>query len=121
MQKEMSAAAEEGFVYKGQTVFESAFGGREVGVVMERDPARGAGRDEYLLGSYADFLLDQQRNDEVIRLLGEETRSDPLLLRLTIAEHRFGVPRSVEHRRALRLRLGASRLRGAQAHLREEA
>ena len=49
MQKEMSAAAEEGFVYKGQTVFESAFGGREVGVVMERDPARGAGRDEYLL------------------------------------------------------------------------
>src|SRR5690349_18860708 len=35
MQKEMSAAAEEGFVYKGQTVFESAFGGREVGVVME--------------------------------------------------------------------------------------
>jgi hypothetical protein len=49
MQKEMSAAAEEGFVYKGQTVFESAFGGREVGVVMERDGANGARRDEYLL------------------------------------------------------------------------
>lgn len=49
MQKEISAAAQEGFVYRGQTVFESAFGGREVGVVMERDPSQGTRRDEYLL------------------------------------------------------------------------
>ena len=37
LEKEMQLAAETGFEYKGQTVFESAFGGREVSVIMERD------------------------------------------------------------------------------------
>jgi hypothetical protein len=36
LQKEMEQMAKEGFVYRGQTVFESAFGGREVSVIMER-------------------------------------------------------------------------------------
>ena len=37
LEREMQLAAREGFEYKGQTVFESSFGGREVSVIMERD------------------------------------------------------------------------------------
>jgi hypothetical protein len=37
LEKEMQDAADAGYEYKGQTIFESAFGGREVSVIMERD------------------------------------------------------------------------------------
>lgn len=37
LEKEMQAAGQQGYEYKGQTVFESAFGGREVSVIMELD------------------------------------------------------------------------------------
>jgi hypothetical protein len=37
MQKEMQAAGDAGFEYRGQTVFSSAFGGDEVVVILERD------------------------------------------------------------------------------------
>ena len=37
LEREMQNAAAEGFEYKGQTIFESSFGGREVSVIMERD------------------------------------------------------------------------------------
>jgi hypothetical protein len=37
MQKEMQEAGDAGFEYKGQTVFKSTFGGKEVVVVLERD------------------------------------------------------------------------------------
>jgi len=40
MQKELQQAAHDGYSYAGQTVFETAFSGREVVVIMERDPAR---------------------------------------------------------------------------------
>jgi hypothetical protein len=36
MQKEMQEAGDEGFEYRGQTVFKSAFGGKEVIVILER-------------------------------------------------------------------------------------
>ncbi|MBM3793229.1 MAG: hypothetical protein FJW31_04000 [Acidobacteria bacterium] len=36
MQKELTEFGNEGFDYKGQTVFSSAFGGREVAVILER-------------------------------------------------------------------------------------
>ena len=39
MQKELQAAAEAGFQYRGQTVFDSAFGGEEVVCILERDGA----------------------------------------------------------------------------------
>jgi hypothetical protein len=38
MQKELQQAGDAGFDYKGQTVFSSTFGGREVVLVLERDP-----------------------------------------------------------------------------------
>jgi hypothetical protein len=37
MQKELQEAGEEGFQYKGQTVFKTAFGGDEVVVILEAD------------------------------------------------------------------------------------
>jgi hypothetical protein len=49
MQKEIQQAGDEGFEYLGQTVFESAFGGREVSVILERDGAKPGTRFEYKL------------------------------------------------------------------------
>jgi hypothetical protein len=50
MQKEMQEAAGEGFQYVGQTVFESAFGGKEVVCILERDAAAtNAAKYEYRL------------------------------------------------------------------------
>jgi DNA-binding protein YbaB len=37
MQKELQAAADAGYEYVGQTIFESLFGGQEVTVILERD------------------------------------------------------------------------------------
>ena len=77
--------------------------------------------DGYLLASYADFLLDQRRDEEVIALLHERTRPDALLLRLAIAEHRLHTPDAARHIAELRDRFEASRLRGDVLHRREEA
>jgi hypothetical protein len=39
MQKELQEAGDAGFEYRGQSVFKSAFGGKEVVVILERDEA----------------------------------------------------------------------------------
>lgn len=49
MQKEMAEGAAAGFVYRGQTVTESLFGGREVIVIMERNHGATAAVVEYKL------------------------------------------------------------------------
>ena len=49
MQKELQAAADEGYVFVGQTLFESTFGGREVAVILERDKDRPVAKHEYRL------------------------------------------------------------------------
>ena len=50
MQKEMQEAADVGFRYAGQTVFESLLGGKEVVVILERTPgAADAPKFEYRL------------------------------------------------------------------------
>jgi predicted Zn-dependent protease len=67
--------------------------------------------DNYLLAAYADFLLDNDRSPEVLALLRDQMRSDPLLLR-------YALPAQVEQ---LRDRFEASRLRGERVHLREQA
>jgi hypothetical protein len=78
-------------------------------------------RDTYLLGAYADFLLDQNRAAEARGLLTGETRADPLLLRLALAEQRLGAPELPKHVDALNARFAASRMRGDAVHRREEA
>jgi hypothetical protein len=78
-------------------------------------------RDPYLLGAYADFLLDEDRPAEVLALLEGETRVDPLLLRLSLAEQRLGAEGLEEHVALLQARFDAARRRGDSVHLREEA
>lgn len=78
-------------------------------------------KDQYLIGAYADFLLDQGRNREVIELLTLQTNADGLLLRLTLAEQALHLPARKHHSSELAARFAASRERGTRVHLREEA
>lgn len=78
-------------------------------------------KDQYLLGAYADFLLDQGRAPEVVTLLQRETRADGLLLRLTLAEMALHLSASKDHTAELAARFAASRERGTRVHVREEA
>jgi tetratricopeptide (TPR) repeat protein len=77
--------------------------------------------DPYLLGAWSDWLLDQGRPQEVIALLQDRTRIDPLLLRLALAEQATGNARTPGHVADLAARFEASRLRGDTVHRREEA
>jgi tetratricopeptide (TPR) repeat protein len=78
-------------------------------------------KDHYLLGAYADFLLDQGRAQDVITLLQHETRADGLLLRLTLAEQVLHIPASKDHTAELAARFATGRERGTRVHVREEA
>lgn len=49
MQKEMQLLGDEGFEYKAQTVFNSAFGGQEVVVIMERQKSKVGHKIRYQL------------------------------------------------------------------------
>jgi predicted Zn-dependent protease len=78
-------------------------------------------KDHYLLGAYADFLLNHGRASDVITLLQHETRADGLLLRLTLAEQALHLPASKNHTAELAARFAAGRERGTRVHVREEA
>lgn len=78
-------------------------------------------RDLYLLGAYADWLLDQQRAADVIALLQNETRVDALLLRLALAQQALKRPEAAASIEALRERFDASHARGDTVHQRENA
>jgi tetratricopeptide (TPR) repeat protein len=78
-------------------------------------------RDGYLLGAYADFLLDMGRPQEVLTLLKDELRIDPLLLRFALAEKMTGASAVSSHIADLDERFKMSRLRGDVSHRREEA
>ena len=49
MQKEMQEAGDAGYDYRGQTVFKSAFGGKEVVAILEKGPDAKIVRYEYRL------------------------------------------------------------------------
>lgn len=49
MQREMQEAADGGYEYRGQTVFETLFGGKEVVVILERDAEADRGDFQYRL------------------------------------------------------------------------
>jgi predicted Zn-dependent protease len=80
-------------------------------------------RDPYLMGAYADLLLDQNRAAEARELLKNENRADGLLLRLALAEAAT-VPQPdtlATHVADLKARFEAQHLRGDFVHQREEA
>lgn len=78
-------------------------------------------KDQYLLGAYGDFLLDQRRYQDVMSLLRSETRADGLLLRLALAEQALKLPMFQNHTAELAARFAAGRDRGTTVHVREEA
>jgi hypothetical protein len=82
MQKEMSAAGAAGFLYTGQTVYDSAFGGREVVVILERnDSAKTA---------YEYKLLATSRTSTMQKELNEAGRDGFVFCGMTVAETAFG-------------------------------
>lgn len=73
MQKEMQQLADEGFEYLGQTIFESAFGGKEVTVIMERDPSKRGHSIYRLLATSKTSTMEKelkQAGDEGFQLMG---------------------------------------------------
>jgi hypothetical protein len=77
-------------------------------------------RNIYLLGAYADFLLDQNRPADARELLRDEQRADNLLLRLALAERRLDDPAWRRHAEILEARFAAARQRGDDTHVATE-
>lgn len=77
--------------------------------------------DQFLLGSYADFLLLRERPQEALQLLAGWERSDVLLLRLALAGRAAGHPRTKEWLSQLRERFQAAAQRGDRLHEQEAA
>lgn len=77
--------------------------------------------DVYLLGAYADFLLDRDRPAEAVKLLENNSRPDALLLRLALAEQTLNAEALPAHVAELQARIDAYRQRGDAIHQREEA
>ena len=77
--------------------------------------------DGYVLGAYADLLLDTGRAPEAVRLLAGRTDNDGLLLRLALAEAKTGGPDARAHADAIGARFDAAHLRGDRLHVREES
>ena len=64
MQKELQQSGDEGFDYCGQTVFASAMGGREVAVILERDPVSGPKHVEFkLLATTKTSTMQKELNE----------------------------------------------------------
>lgn len=80
-------------------------------------------RDSYLLGAYADFLLDQRRPQEVVKLLKDQQRIDALLLRYALALQALpGQQTALQAATAeLAARFNAAMQRGDTVHQREQA
>ena len=64
MQKELQQAGDAGFEYQGQSVFSSTFGGKEVVVILERDPEIKVALWEYkLLATKKTSTMDKELNE----------------------------------------------------------
>jgi hypothetical protein len=82
MQKELSEAGAAGFLYSGQTVYDSAFGGREVVVILERSAAAET--------AYEYKLLATARTSTMQKELNEAGRAGFVFCGVTVAETSFG-------------------------------
>jgi hypothetical protein len=64
MQKEMQEAADAGFQYAGQTVFESVIGGKEVVCILEKDPSTTPVKYQYrLLATSKTSTMEKELNE----------------------------------------------------------
>ena len=83
MQKEMAEAASAGFTYRGQTVTDSTFGGREVIVIMERDIESSGAIAEYR-------LLATSKTGTMQKELSEVAEAGYRFRGVTVAKTAFG-------------------------------
>jgi hypothetical protein len=83
MQKEVQQAADQGFGYRGQTVFQTAFGGKEVVVIMERDRDAKPERHEYK-------LLATSKTSTMQKELAAAGEAGFQFVGMTVAETAFG-------------------------------
>jgi hypothetical protein len=79
----MQQAGDEGYEYKGQTVFKSTFGGEEVVVILERDTNVQPGRWEYK-------LLATKKTGTMQKELKEAGEQGFSFVGETVAETAFG-------------------------------
>ena len=77
--------------------------------------------DSYLLGAYADFLLDRGRAPQVIALLKDKTQADALLLRYAIALKNTNAAGAAQASAELAARFDAAMRRRDSVHQREQA
>jgi hypothetical protein len=83
MQKELQQAGDAGFEYKGQTVFSTTFGGKEVVVILERDPEAKPKQWEYK-------LLATSRTSTMQKELNEAGSAGFAFVGVTVGESSFG-------------------------------
>ena len=83
MQKELQALGAEGFEYRGQTAFDSTFGGREVAVILERNATANGKRFQYR-------LLSTQKTSTMEKELQAAGAEGFQLLGMTVAKTSFG-------------------------------
>ncbi|HXU09450.1 MAG TPA: hypothetical protein VN743_10685 [Blastocatellia bacterium] len=83
MQKELQEAGDAGFEYKGQTVFSSTFGGKEVVVILEKDRESAAAQWEYK-------LLATSRTSTMQKELSEAGAQGFAFVGVTVAETALG-------------------------------
>jgi hypothetical protein len=83
MEKELQAAADEGFEYRAQTVFKSSFGGDEVVCILERDADAGARHSRYR-------LLATTKTSTLEKELLQTGAAGYEMLGMTVAKTAFG-------------------------------
>ncbi len=82
MQKEIQQFGDEGFEYRGQTVFQSGIAGAEVAIILEKDTTIATARIEYR-------LLATSRTSTMQKELQEAGTAGFRLLGLTVAKTSF--------------------------------
>jgi hypothetical protein len=83
MEKELQNAGNSGYEYKGQSVFQSAFGGKEVVVILERD-------NEKRLAKWQYKLLATNKTSTMEKELAAAARQGYQVVGLTLAPTAFG-------------------------------
>jgi hypothetical protein len=83
MQRELQDAADDGYEYRAQTVFNTAYGGKEVVVILERELGAAEPKSEYL-------LLATTRTSTMDKELTESGSRGYEVLGLTVGQTAFG-------------------------------
>jgi hypothetical protein len=84
MQKEMQEAGDAGYEFKGQTVFKSTFGGKEVVVILERD------KETKATGSFEYRLMATKKTSTLQKELAEAGEAGYGFVGMTVANTLVG-------------------------------